>query len=437
MLRRRLFVSVVAAGAAIVSLAQPVISQRRQPDFQWPTGVTRWNATAADLDGDGASELVVTTLDRAKFNELTVKTPLYVFGVANEKVVDRSAELLDGAPTSWNATLAAGDFDANGALDIMICDRGRNVGPNPPAGALVDGTRAAQNEILLNRDGKLRLTGAFPRLVTSSWGCSAGDIDRSGRASIALMDWYSDKGHDTAFVLTWDMASRLVQTHTLQQRGGAKSFGATATADFDGNGYADIAGASQLFLAGATGLAAPKTLDESSIEKAGYPFSRTTATGDFTGDGLQDVIRVNCKPEPSLSEARFAMYRGDRSAGLVEKADAFPALGSYNGTDFGQAVVPIDLDFDGDLDLATQGAVYTSFGDAPRPPWAVWLNDGTGRFQLAHWSDAVQSFPTCDSSEAFFLPSKDQQSYSIIVGGCSLGYVARTVTSQRPLTFTP
>ncbi|MDP3718256.1 MAG: VCBS repeat-containing protein [Acidobacteriota bacterium] len=435
-MKPRPFLISVAVGTGLVaSVPTPLLTQQQQADFRWPTPYALWNAVTADLDHDGSSELVVATMDGAKFNQLTSKTPLFVLGVVDERVVDRSADFFETPPTSWNATLATGDFDADGAADIMICDRGRNVGPNPPQGsALTDGMRGAQNEVLLNRGGKLRLTDGFPRLVTSSWGCSAGDIDRSGRASIAMMSWYSDKGHDAAFVLTWDMNSRFVQTHTLS-RAGDRGFGATATADFDGNGYADIAGGTQFFLSGPNGLGTARPLAESVVELEGYRFWRTTVTADFTGDGLADVVKVNSKGEPTLSEARFAMYRGDRSGGLVEKRDAFPATAAYNGNDYSQRVVAIDLDFDGSLDLAPLGKVYTSFSDPGRPADAVWLNDGSGRFRQARWTDAIQSFPRCDLTEAYFLPTADPLTYHLIYGGCSQGYIARTVSDTRRLTF--
>lgn len=433
--RHRIVIAVAfTLGVAVLA---PVETQQRQADFKWPNGYALWSAIAVDVDRDGASELVVTTMDGAKFNELTSKTPLFVLGVVNGRLVDRSAEFFDTPPTSWNATLATGDFDADGAPDIMICDRGRNVGPNPPSGpVLIDGMRGAQNEVLLNRGGKLRLTDGFPRIVTSSWGCSAGNIDRSGRDSIALMSWYSDKGHDAAFVLTWDGASRFIQTHTLAKNGGSRSFGATAMADFDGNGYADVVGGTQFFLSGPAGIGTARPLEESVVETEGYRFWRTTVTADFTGDGLPDVVKVNCKPDATLSEARFAMYRGDRTLGVVEKRDAFPATPTYNGNDYSQRAVPIDLDFDGDLDLAPLGQVYTSFADSPRPADAVWLNDGTGRFRQSRWTDSVQSFvPNCTLTEAFFLPAADGRRYDVIYGGCGQGYVARTVTAAGPLTF--
>jgi hypothetical protein len=81
------------------------------------------------------------------------------------------------------------------------------------------------------------------------------------------------------------------------------------------------------------------------------------------------------------------------------------------------------------------GWVYTSFSGAFQPPTAVWLNDGTGRFQQARWSDSIQTFATCDNTQAFVLGTANPKEFHLIFGGCGLGYTARTVNEARPLTF--
>jgi hypothetical protein len=422
----------------LVALLETTSVTQSSPPYRFPTGVNYWSAAVADLDGDGTKELILATMDGGRFNELTFKTPIIILGVANGRVVDRTTELFgEPRPTSWNATITTGDFDGNGAIDLMLCDRGRNVGPNPPPGnVLIDGVRGAQNEVLLNRDGKLRLTDGFPRMVTSSWGCSAGDVDRSGRATIAISSFYSGMGHDRGFLLTWDGASRFIQTRTLPAPAvSAVGWNATATADFDGNGYADVSGAQQVYWHGPGVRSGALPLEQAAIEREGFDFWRTTLTADFTGDGLPDLVKVNSRGAPTLSDARFVMYRGDRQDGLVQKLDAFPATSTYNGNDYSERVTALDVNFDGTLDIVSLGWVYTSFSGGAQPPTAVWLNDGTGRFRQARWSDSIQAFATCDNTQAFVLGTANPKEFHLIYGGCGLGYMARTVNEARPLTF--
>jgi hypothetical protein len=444
---------VTATAALVAALSITTLTQAPRVDFRLATGHGMWNTITADIDGDGEQELIIATLDGSKFNELTFRTPLYIVSVVGGRVVDRSAELFDTRPTSWNTTLTPGDFDGDGRVDLLLCDRGRNVGPNPPPGdVLVDGVRGAQNQVFFNRDGKLRKTDGFPNVVTSSWGCSAGDVDRSGRATIAINTFYGGKGTDKAFLLTWDGAARFVQTRSLLASSQLASWGPSATADFDGNGFADVSGINQVAWSGPGSLAGTQPIAQSTAEKAGYTFGRTTLTADFTGDGLPDLVKINSLAEPSLAEARFALYAGDRRLGLTEKVDAFPAIAAYRGNDNSHIAIAVDLNFDGALDIAGLGAAFGEAGCQRTPEQpdvctvgsggrrqakAVWLNDGTGRFSQRYWADPIQAIATCDQTEAFFLGTSNPKKYHVIYGGCGVGYVARTVTDANPLVFTP
>jgi hypothetical protein len=431
----------IASLVVVASLQNTAHTQAPpQSHFRLPTGFGAWNSAVADLDGDGTQELILATMDGpGGVTSLTFKTPIYILGMSGGRLVDRSAELFETQPTSWNATIMTGDFDGNGAIDFMICDRGRNYGPSQiPGDVLVDGVRGAQNEVLLNRDGKLRITEGFPRMVTSSRGCSSGDVDRSGRATIALTDWYPDKGHDPAFLLTWEGVSRFVQTRTLPVPIG-QSWGVPAMADFDGNGFADVAGSQQVYWNGPGPRTGSQPLAQAAVERDGFPFWRTTLTADLTGDGLPDLVKLNSESSGVAApgtgpDKRFAMYRGDRANGLVEKIDAFPAIATYNGNDFSLVVTALDVNFDGTLDVVSLGYSYGTLG--ARPPTAVWLNDGTGRFRLARWSDPIESFSSCDASEVYFLATANPKEFHIVFGGCGLGYTARTVNEAQPLTFT-
>ncbi len=446
----------VRAWAAVALVCGLGVAGSTQAGFTLPAALNHWMAIPADLDGDGNEEILMTTMDRGKTEVLTPPTPVYVIGVAEGVVVDRSPDLFDGpAPTSFSAKATVGDFDGDGKLDILICDRGRQAGTRPGYGmAGTLGSWRGQNQVLLQRGGRFvkQPPPVYPEVIADNWGCSAGDVDRSGRDTITINTFGPVPNYTAAYLLKWDGAQFVAGASLARfdRVNGGPAWGWSAMADFDKNGYVDIVGAHRVFWSQANTTLAQqptdtplvKLLPASRAEEAGYTFIRGSLTADLSGDGVPDLVKVGSLDAPTYAGARFALYESDGKGALTEKLDAFPALEAYNDSDFGNELAAIDINFDGFLDITTFGAVYafTSFsgpGDQ-RPPTAVWLNNGTGRFTFAHWTDAVTSnFAGCPTWESYFLKTPDPSVVNLVVGGCGRGYVTRSVTADSPLSFAP
>jgi hypothetical protein len=403
-------------------------------------------AIPADLDGDGNEEIVMTTMDKAAGPTVfSPATAAYVLGVANNKVSSMNSALFGGSvPLVWSGKPTAGDFDGDGRLDLLYCDRGRNQGPQPPFGqqATTPGIWGAQPQVWLQTTPGhfTNFTDRMPQALPMSWGCSSGDVDKSGRHSIVLVSFKDIETLRTAALLKWD-GTRFNKTLDLVDQP-FESWFWSATADFDKDGFADITGLGRVLWGGGAGLSKKKVLSTSQAEAAGFDFIRGSVVADFTGDGYPDLIRESGLSDATLAGARFSMWESNRSGSLVEKTSAFPPLSSYYLSEFANDLTAIDVNFDGALDIVSFGAVY-DFNVEPRMPTAVWLNNGDGTFKLSHFSDELESFAPCltkRSVEAYVLKTNDPKAFNLVIGGCRGGddtYVARLVTPKYPLKFAP
>jgi hypothetical protein len=289
------------------------------------------------------------------------------------------------------------------------------------------------------RDGKL-VAQTFPDVVAGYWGCSAGDIDRSGRAALAINAFIRPAGYPNTYLVQWD-GNKFIKTKDLTAPpASGVGFFWTSTADFDRDGYADVAGRTEVWWRVGTDQSRLRPLAESQISKAGYTFIRGSIAVDFTGDGYPDLVRIaSGANEFSVGDARFMMYASDRQGGLVEKADAFPAVTTYAGNDFSTDSIAIDVDFNGTLDIVPFGRAANGFTGTSQPATAVWLNDGTGRFSMARFNDTAleRAFTslasTCNASEAFFVKTANSPAYNLVRHGCGGRFATRLVTPDNPL----
>ncbi|HVZ49694.1 MAG TPA: VCBS repeat-containing protein [Gemmatimonadaceae bacterium] len=446
-----------SAGSASASAAVTTIVST----FNLPPAYAHWRPSVGDIDGDGDWEILLPTIDTAGLYAITPPTPMFVLGVTNQRVVDKTTALFPGgAPKLYAGRVFIGDFDGNGRMDLQTCDRGRD----PSRGAvplpnnsptLTKGTYVSQDQVFLQgTDGKFTdYTSVYPQVLQDAWGCSSGDIDKSGRESIVQSTWGPQQGFPATWVAKWN-GSAFVKTRDLLPQfsnasyPNALNWGWTATADFDKNGYADIVGTSTILWGDAAG-GTYAAMTPSQLVLAGYNFNRGSAIADFNGDGYPDLVLVTSKP-PSAAEgeARFTLFLGGPNKTLTERVGAFPSITTYNPSDFAVEVDAIDISFDGKPDIVTTGHVY-QFQGTDREPRAVWLNNGDGTFRLSHVSDELEGSMTCATPgqlkyfEAYYLKTKDPQAFNYVITGCiqpyrgSPGYVARRVTPAFPLRFTP
>jgi len=253
------------------------------------------------------------------------------------------AQFQFGAPTSFSTGvepggLAAGDFDADGDLDLAV---------------ITNGATGAQDraEIYLN-DG----TGSY----------SPGQIlalpNSSSASEVVAADLDGDGDIDLAVVLRdFNQVMRLVNNGGVFAQGATAPVGndarALAAADLEGDGDVDLAVANRndgsatiLVNNGAGGFTA--------VTLAAGADARGVALGDFTGDGLLDVAITS---------------NDDRDVTLYANTGAgFSPMGSLStgGVLRPEAIVASDLNDDGLIDLAA-----ATNGNALNMA-SVWLNTG-------------------------------------------------------------
>jgi hypothetical protein len=298
-----------------------------------------WSVAPGDFDGDGYTDLAVGVRreDEAALNEGAV-TVLYgsVDGLAAARNRTWTQDTpgvpdLAEAGDQFGETILAADFDADGFADLAVGVYGED--------AVVDDTVAVDAGVVTIMRGsavglqtagvrrwsqaRLDLTEAVEDGDQFGRALAAGDFDGDGYADLAIGTPYEDtlhlrtglvhvlfgtpKGIRSTGAQLWsqDAPGILGEAELRDQFGQSLAAG-----DLDGDGYADLAvgawfedgcricneGAVHVIRGSSDGLTAVGdqlwTQDSAGIDDeadGGDQFGQTLATGDFDGDGADDL----------------------------------------------------------------------------------------------------------------------------------------------------
>ena len=373
-----------------------------------------------DVDGDGDIDIVVGNM---------------YSGVVHENRVYRN----DGAGNfdvlagfglvSWDrtASVALGDVDADGDLDIAVgntgednalclnngigsaftCDAFGTGADNTLSVMLGDvdsdgdldvaaGNMKGQNAVYINDGG-----GTFPssspyyRPWPGGLDLAVGDMDGDG--TLDLVTPYAAYLNDGLGGFNWSGATR------------SFGFGPStdvAVGDLDGDGDLDIAVAKEEqnlvhLNDGAANFAITRTFG------TGGDVTASVALGDMDGDGDLDIVVANIQGMP------HAVYLNDGAGNF----DWPGAEQSFGGGWITQDIALGDLDGDGDLDIVTGNYNDLMVGEEIGQRNVVYLNDGTATFPI------TRTFGTgLDATRSVALGDMDGDgALDIVVGNYAWG----------------
>jgi hypothetical protein len=340
-----------------------VLEGRSVPAFLAPidyaAGSTPYGVVTADFNGDGKLDLAT-----ANYNSNDVSTLL-----GNGDGTFQAAR--NYATGAYPGCIAAGDFNRDGKLDLVTAD-----------GYYGDGELRV---LLGNGDGSFQWVGSSLSGGYTPQGLAVGDFNADGNLDVAvstfLSNWAGDNDYGAVVVLLGDGNGFFAGSDYLPISGSFTSSSVASsvvTADFNGDGYADLAwaarqwptpeGAVEVFLSYGNGTfwAAP------SLAFAGGPW--TVAVADLNGDGKPDLVTDSTSVLLGNGNGTFQVAQNYAGGGLV---------GDFNG--------------DGSLDLAVGNNLLPGNGNdagtfpAASGSWTLGDFNGDARWDMVSVNFSLNS----------------------------------------------
>ena len=331
-----------------------------------------------DYDGDGWLDVyLVTAFELSDGREKIPHRNALFRNLGGWKFQDVSAGSgLDAA--GWGNGVCAGDYDADGRLDLYVTNFGPNfLFRNNGQGAFADTAAAAGVQApgwstgctFFDPDGDGDLDLYVARYVSASWS----DVVRAQRTLIwrggpktmvgpkgmvGEADLFFENRGDGTFVEATD-------AHGLTDAARGYGFGVVAT-DYDDDGWVDLYVANDTvpnFLYRnlgdgrfeSVGLASGVALNAEGRAQAGMGVD----SGDYDGDGHLDLVVTNFAHDTNT------LYR-NRDGRQFEDVTAAVGLAGPTFVRMGWGTAFLDADLDGDLDLFfANGHIYPNVDDYP------------------------------------------------------------------------
>ena len=336
------------------------------PDVAEPGDRFGAQLVAADLDGDGVTDLAVTSPGESPENERGTGSVTVLWGDREQGLTGAGATLLAPGDSGYlvGRNLTVGDFNGDGAADLLL-NRGMRGGHSVLFGPFDrDGTWAEEQVIDLNEDEDLVSV-------------TAGDLDGDGRDDLVAFRGFEEMARTAVYYRGTD--SGLTRDRTLTDLKGANG----AVGDFDGDGYGDLAvrtvpggvledlpydhGTVQIIYGGEDGPSTrtatftQNTAGVPGVNEDGDQFGATLTAGDVNGDGLDDLLvgvpeeDIDDRVDAGAAVQLLGSPKGLTTEGATNldlDTEGVPAEAAA-GDRFALALRLLDFDGDGRADLAS------------------------------------------------------------------------------------
>jgi len=363
---------------------------------------------AGDFNGDGLADLAVGTPLEDPGPGLDDAGRVYTFrgsaaGLTPWQSLGQAPLDTDEKGDRFGSSLAAGDFDGDGRMDLAVGAPTESPGTGPQSGWVYTFRGSPQGLAPAQGFGQAGLD-TDEALDDFGRSLAAGDFDGDGKADLAVGApaeavgagpraglVYTFRGGTPTLLSPWQ---KLGQTAMETPETGDQLGRSLAAGDFDGDNRADLAvGAPKeapgtdpksgyvfTYRGSAAGLLPWQGLSQAGLEanEADDQFGQSLAVGDFSGDGRSDLA-VGAPGETLGTAAKtgavFA-FKGSAGGLVGWKVIDQTGLDTNEGNDlFGSALAAGDFTGDGIADLAA-GAPSETVG-TPRSG-ALYTFKGTG-----------------------------------------------------------
>ncbi|MSP55859.1 MAG: DUF1573 domain-containing protein [Myxococcales bacterium] len=377
-------------GAIAVFLASPLPASATEI-----RGADNYFQGAGTSDGLGYALTNLGDFDNDGIDDLAVAATGTISGAGTVYVISGADAAGTGSPTDAVFTLtgssgnAAGrglgsdvDLDGDGTSDLVATyASGLNNAVSIVYGPATGSVALASGDAVYTTDGT---ETAFYRSAPTG-----GDLDGDGYDDLLLADGAADYGGYTDNGALWALFGQpaAYSTSGAVDIETAATVVVSGTANLEGNAWAvgmgddiDGDGDLELWIYSAAGALygvdggvdrrspfspATEAMVTYTWGSGSYDADRISSIGDWTGDGIGDVMVV--AEDGSGSYGRSEIFGSEIWDGgtYIERSDFAASLLGTSADDngnlgYGQAAVPGDIDADGDLDLVTGDPDYNS-----------------------------------------------------------------------------
>jgi hypothetical protein len=381
---------VVAHGCADSNCANGAVSLllgNGDGTFQAPTNFASIGELASsievgDFNGDGKLDIAVAGDTAAGVEHDVVDILLgNGDGTFQPAVSYNAAGDGNGTIADFSTSLALGDFNSDGKLDLAVADLGNCEGSKTSC------TGGTVNVLLNNGDGTFQPVVSY-NAGDDVFGIAAGDINGDGKVDLVVANFcglsdctdYRDEGTVSVLLGNGDGTFQPSIAFNTTAGGGPTSL---VAADFNHDGKLDLAIADQDLTCCGDGSVAillgngDGTLQTNSAFSTGGYGGVSILIGDFNGDGKADLaVGSSCYADPCINDSWLSVLPGNGD-GTFAAATTYQFYGGGYQPAF---IASGDFNHDGKMDLVATGA-NGNYGTTNLAGVGVFLGNGDGTFQ--------------------------------------------------------